>query len=130
MNISFIIGRLTQKPQEVQGTQTSLCKMTLAVNENYTNKDGERPVQFINVVVWGKLADNCIKYLDKGSQIAVLGKLQTRSWNDENGVKKYAFEIVASEVEFLSKAKNGDSQQVTNDDEPKLIPIDDDDLPF
>lgn len=125
MNISYIIGRLTQKPQEVKGTQKSLCKMTVAVNENYTNKDGERPVQFINVVVWGKLADNCIKYLDKGSQIAVLGKLQTRSWEDENGTKKYAVEIVASEIEFLSKAKT-----TSTDSEVKLTPIDDDDLPF
>ena len=105
MNICFIIGTLTREPEQVQGTQKTLCKLNIAVNENYTTADGTRPVQFFNVSCWGVLADNCLKYLTKGSKIGVVGKMQTRSWED-NGVKKYATEIVASEISFISTKKD------------------------
>lgn len=123
MNISILVGNLTKDPQKVEGVQKTLCKISLAVNENYT-KDGERPVQYFSVSVWGKLAENCLKYLKKGSKITVIGKLQNRSWEDENGVKRYAQEIVANEIEFVSTPK--EKEQVPESCEP----VEDDTLPF
>ena len=117
MNYSFITGYLTKQPQEVKLEGKQLCKLSVAVKENYT-VDGERPTQFFNVAVWGVLATNCLRYLDKGSRVAVIGKLQTRSWEDE-GVKKYAVEIVATEVEFLSSPKG-----------KEMTPVEDENLPF
>lgn len=102
MNLSFKIGILTKDPEQIKGTTKTLVKLVLAVKENYTDKNGNRPTQFFNIAVWGVLADNCLKYLRKGSRVAVLGKDQQRSWEDENGNKRYTTEIVANEVEFIS----------------------------
>lgn len=123
MNISILVGNLVKDPQKVEGVQKTLCKISLAVNENYT-KDGERPVQYFSVSVWGKLAENCLKYLKKGSKITVIGKLQNRSWEDENGVKRYAQEIVANEIEFVSTPK-------AKDEVPEACePVQEEILPF
>lgn len=105
MNICFTVGTLTREPEEVLGTPQKLCKLNIAVNENYTKEDGSRPVQFFNVSCWGIRAENCLKYLTKGSKIGVLGKMQTRTWED-NGIKKYATEIVATEIEFIYTKKD------------------------
>lgn len=123
MNLSFIIGNLTKDPQKIE--TANVCKLNVAVNENFTKEDGTRPVQYFNVAVWNKLADICMKYLKKGSKVGVLGKIQNRSWEDDKGVKHYTQEIVASEIEFLSTPK-------ANDEAPKdTIPIDDEEiLPF
>lgn len=123
MNISILVGNLTKEPQKVELDGKSLCKLNIAVSENFT-KDGERPSQFFNVAVWNKMADICLKYLKKGSKVAVIGKIQNRSWEDKDGVKHYANEIVASEIEFLSTPK-------ANDEIPKdTTPVNDDKLPF
>lgn len=106
MNLCFVVGNLTREPEEIKGTQKTLCKMCVAVSENYTKEDGTRPVQYFNITSWGALADNCLKFLTKGSKIAVLGKMQTRSWEDENGNKKYATEITATEIEFVYTKKD------------------------
>lgn len=125
MNIAFLIGNLTKDPQKIDGVEKTLCKLNIAVNENYTNADGERPVQFFIVSVWGKYAENCLKYLKKGSKISVVGKMQNRSW-EVDGVKKYAVEILASEIEFLSTPQNKNTEV----QDKKLEPVQDDDLPF
>lgn len=124
MNVSYLIGNLTNNPEKVEGTNKTLCKLNIAVNANYTEADGTRPVQFFNVAVWGVLADNCLKYLNKGSKVAVVGKLQTRSWEGKEGEKRYTTEIVANEVEFLTSPKQKTSE-VKN-----ATPIDDEGLPF
>lgn len=128
MNMSCLVGRLTKDPQEIEISKkdTRVCKLNLAVNENYTKEDGTRPVQFFNIAVWGKLAENCLKYLTKGSQISVIGKLQNRSWEDADGIKRYAVEVVANEIEFLSIKKE---EKEDKEEKPKFTPIDDD-LPF
>lgn len=120
MNISYIVGFLSREPQEIKLEGKNLCKLNVGVKENYT-VDGERPTQFFNVTVWGALAVNCLRYLSKGSKVAVMGKLQTRCWED-NGTKKYAVEIVASEIEFLSSPKK--------DDAPTMEEVPDEKLPF
>lgn len=108
-------GNLTR---DVEKVSENLAKFTIAIPEDY-EKDGERPVQFFTIICWNKLAENCLKYLTKGSKVAVYGKLQNRTY-EQDGTKKYITEIVAKEVEFLSIKK----------DEPKLTPIEDDTIPF
>lgn len=109
MNIQILVGNLTREPEKINTQGTSLCKLVLAVNDNYTDKDGNRPVQYFDIVVWGKLADNCVKYLGKGSKVAVIGKAQTREWTTKEGEKRYAREVVATEIEFLN-VKKGDKE--------------------
>lgn len=105
MNLSFKVGSLTKDPEKIKGIDKSLVKLSIIVKDNYTDKDGNRPAQFFNVSVWGALAENCLKYLKKGSKIAVMGKDQTRCWEDTEGVKHYAQEIIAQEIEFISSPK-------------------------
>jgi hypothetical protein len=84
-----------------------------------------KAVEFLNVIVWGKTAENCVKYLNKGSKISVVGKVQTRKWEDEKGNTKFAVEVVAQEIEYLSVKKKEEKRE-------EFEPIDDPDgqLPF
>lgn len=125
MNISIIVGNLTKDPLKVEGTEKTLARLNVACKENYTDEDGNRPSQFFNVCVWGAVAENCLKYLKKGSKVAIIGKIQNRSW-EQDGVKKYATEIIASEIEFISTANK---EEKTSED-TEHSPIDDNDLPF
>lgn len=106
MNKVILIGRLTQDP-EMRYTQngTPVASFTLAVNRRFANQQGEREADFINIVVWQKLAENCTNYLGKGSQVAVEGRLQIRSYDDRQGIRRRIAEVVANEVEFLSRPK-------------------------
>ena len=125
MNLQILVGNLVKEPDKVDLEGKTLCKLNIAVNENYTDKDGNRPVQYFDIVVWGQLADNCLKYLTKGSKVAVVGKSQTRVWETKDGEKRYAREVVASEIEFLSTKKK--EEQNVND---KFEPVTDDGMPF
>ena len=124
MNTVFMIGTLTKEPEKVEGIKDkTLVRLNIAVRENYVDKDGNRPAQFFNVSVWGASGDNCLKYLKKGSKIAISGKVQNRMW-EADGIKKYSCEIVAHEIEFLSTPQK-------KEDAPKdLKQISDQDLPF
>lgn len=116
MNSVVITGYLTKDPEKVDGQ--ALCKMTVAVKNNYRNKDGEYDSEFLNVAVWNRLHEHCMKYLSKGSKVLVAGELHIRNY-EKDGVKKYVTEIVAHDVEFLSTKQ-----------EPKMTPINEEDLPF
>lgn len=132
MNKAILIGRLTQDP-EVQTTSSGVpvCRFTLAVNRPFKSQNGETQADFLNVVAWRNLSENCGKYLSKGKQCAVWGAIQTRSYEDSNGIKRYVTEIVADNVEFLGGASNQeDSKPQTRPALDKLEPIEDDDLPF
>lgn len=132
MNISILIGRLTRDPEEVQGLKNKLCKMCIAVNDNFTNSNGEKQTSYFNVMAWNSVAENCLKYLKKGSQIGVVGKMHTRHWEGEDGKTKYVTEVVANEVEFLASKQPEGERPVQNDTPPinDAQPIDDNDLPF
>lgn len=110
MNKWIGIGNLT-RDLELSETPngTAVCKFTVAVNRNFTNANGERECDFINVVAWRSLAENCGRFLSKGKKVSVVGSLQTRSY-ESNGEKKYVTEIMADEVEFLSP-KDEDNHQ-------------------
>ena len=102
MNKVVLIGRLTRDPElRYTGSNTPVASFTLAVNRPFSNQQGEREADFINVVVWRKQAENVKNYLSQGSQAAVEGRIQTRSYDDQNGQKRYVTEVVADNVEFL-----------------------------
>ncbi|MEN0058258.1 MAG: single-stranded DNA-binding protein, partial [Bdellovibrio sp.] len=103
INKVIIIGRLGQDPEvKAIGTGTSVARLNIATSETWV-KDGQRQerTEWHRVVAWGKLADICGKYLSKGRQVYIEGKLQTRPWEDQQGQKRYTTEIIANTVEFL-----------------------------
>ena len=103
MNKFFGIGNLT-KDVDLRTTQSgkAVATFTIAVNRRFKGQDGERQTDFFPVIAWNQLGEMCGKYLTKGKKVAVVGELQTRSYEDKQGVKRYVTEIVADEVEFLS----------------------------
>ncbi len=108
LNRIVLIGRLTRDP-EVRFTPNgrAVCSFALAVDRNYTSQDGTRETDFINIVVWGKQAENCGQYLAKGRMAAVDGRLQIRSYDGNDGQKRYITEVVADNVQFLSAREGG-----------------------
>lgn len=116
MNLTIISGNLTREPEKIDVQGATMCKLVMAVNDHYSK---EKNVQYFDVITWGILAENCMKYLAKGSRILVQGKSQTREWVNKNGEKRYAHEIVASEIEFLVTKKPAE-----------VKPVDDPNCPF
>ena len=110
MNKSFLIGNLTKDP-ELRSTQggKAVASFTIAVSRRFKNQAGESVTDFFPVTAWGQLAEVCGRYLAKGKKVAVVGELQTRSYEDKQGVKRYVTEIVADEVEFLSPREKQES---------------------
>ena len=104
MNKVIISGRLTRDP-EVRYTTSEkvVCQFTLAVDRPFTNQDGQREADFINIVVWGKIAELCGNSLAKGHRALVEGRLQLRSYDAKDGSKRYVTEVVANSVEFLER---------------------------
>ena len=127
MNKVFLIGNLTRDPElSTTGSGVKFCRFTLAVSRSYS-RDGKRETDFLPVVVWRAQADNCARYLKKGSKAAVSGSVQTRSYDPQDGSRRYVTEIAADEVQFLS-TRNDDVKEDSVDFDD-LTPIDDD-LPF
>ena len=109
MNKVILMGRLTRDP-EVRYTQTNntlVASFSLAVNRRFVRQGEERQADFINIVAWGKQGEFCSKYFKKGQQVGVIGRIQTRSWDDDQGQKHYATEVVAEEVYFADSKKDG-----------------------
>lgn len=107
VNKVLLIGRLGNNPEiRYTNTGTAVANFNLATSENWNDKNGQRQerTEWHRVVVWGKLAELCEKYLSKGRQCFVEGRLQTRSWDDKDGNKRYTTEIVASTIQFLGTA--------------------------
>ena len=120
MNKAILIGRLTKDPElkMTENTKREVCQFTMAVNRPYTNEDGERKADFINCVVWDKLAENLTKYQKKGNQIAVEGRIQTRNYEDKDGKRVYVTEIISTNITFLDS--KGTSDSVNNLEEPPV----------
>ncbi len=123
MNKLFLIGNLTKNPN---GGETSngktYAKLSVAVNRPYTD-NGDKITDFFNVTVW-RNAENCLRYLEKGSKVAIVGSIQNRSYEDKDGVKRTVTDIVAEDVEFLSRRV--EESQTVGEQEP----INEEDLPF
>ena len=115
MNKVFLIGRLTRDPElRYTGNNTAVASFTLAVNRTYSNQQGDRDADFINIVVWRKQAESVKNYLSQGSQVAVDGRIQTRNYEDNNEQKRYVTEVVADNVEFLGSKNSSNNSTNTN----------------
>ena len=110
MNKVFLIGRLTKNP-ELKSTTSgkNVCQFTIAVNRNHTNANGEKEVDFINCIVWDNQAENLFKYQKKGNQIALEGRIFTRSYDNKEGKKVYVTEILASNISYLDSKKDNEA---------------------
>lgn len=106
MNYVHISGRLTKAPEiRVTTTGKKSASFTVAVDRAFKNAEGKREADFFPVIFWGNLADTLEKYLAKGSRVIVTGRLQIRSYDDKDGVKRYVTEIIGENIEFLDSAK-------------------------
>lgn len=141
MNKVFLIGNLTRDPELTETPSgVAVCHFSIAVNRNYSSGDGERQTDFFNCVAWRGLGETIARYTKKGKKVAITGTIQTRTYENNQGVKVPAIDIVAQDVEFLSPKEGGDGF----DDappanvgasaprrKPTLQPMDDDsDIPF
>ena len=112
MNKAIIIGNLGKDPElRYTASGTAVCNFSMATTDRFKNKQGEQQesTEWHNIVAWGNLADICGKYLKKGSKAMVEGKLQTRSWDDKDGNKKYTTEINISNLEMLDSKPRQES---------------------
>lgn len=137
LNHITLMGRLTAAPDlRTTPSNISVTRFTLAVERDFKDRDGNKQTDFIDCVAWRSTADFVGKYVNKGQLICVSGSLQTRSYEDKDGNKRKAFEVVADNVYFCEKKeKNATYTPPTAPDPPEpsdedFIPIPDDDLPF
>lgn len=136
LNRVVLIGNLTRNPElRFTPNGTPVANFGIAVNRKWTNKQGERVegVDYFNIVVWGKLAELCGDFITKGSPVAIDGRLQSRSWETEDGNKRSIVEIVAENVQFLNKRTasdqndDGGSEEIHTNIETDIL---EEDIPF
>jgi single-strand DNA-binding protein len=143
MNKAILIGNLTRDPEaRTTPSGVAVTTFTIAVNRRFTNQQGVREADFIPIVTWRQTAELCARYLSKGRKVAVEGMIQTRSYDAQDGTKRYVTEIVADNVEFLSPNQQGEQRPRSADvplpPEPNFTPasnggfteVEDDELPF
>ena len=137
INRSVLVGRLTKDPDlRYTPNGVAVARFTLAVNRTFTGQSGEREADFINIQVWRKQAENAANYLKKGSLCGVEGRIQTGSYEGQDGKRVYTTEVVADSVQFLEPRNNNqnnqDSQQQPQNNQWENAPVEvsDDDLPF
>lgn len=146
MNKAILVGRLTKDPELKYTPQgTAVATFTIAINRKFKGKDGEKEADFIPIVVWGAMGENTAKYMQKGSEIAISGRIQVRTYNAKDGYKRYVTEVIAEEITFVGSSKRNssnkpkDEESHGNEDYKDYgIPLDDftpmddddDDLPF
>ena len=116
MNKVELVGRLTAKPElRYTGSNMAYARFSVAITRAFANAQGERGTDFINVVVWGKQAENVANYLDKGRLVGVEGSIQTGSYTDKDGNKRTSFDVRADRVEFLSSKGQGGESTSSNE---------------
>ena len=114
MNKVFLIGNLTRDPELTEtASGVSVCHFSIAVNRNYTNGDGERQTDFFNCTAWRGLADSVARFCKKGNKVAVSGSVQMRLWDDNDGNKHQAVDIIAQDVEFLSSKTHSEEDDLS-----------------
>ncbi len=102
MNKVLLVGRITAKPElRYTNSNTAFLRFTVAVNRTFTNADGKRDADFINVVAWRKQAETIAKFFDKGNLIGIEGRLQTGSYDDKDGNKRYTMDVALDNFEFV-----------------------------
>lgn len=132
MNSLMIIGNLTRDP-ESRTTQDgkTVCNFSVAVNRRQKNSQGQTEADFFRVAAWGKLAGPCQKYLSKGEKVCVTGSVSVHTYTAQDGTTKAQMEVLARDVEFLSKAGEGGEQTAQEQQAPAgYTPVSNDELPF
>lgn len=131
MNKAILMGRLTRDP-DVRYTTTNntmVVQFALAVNRRFAKEGEERQADFINIVAWDKTAEFCSKYFKKGQQVGIIGRIQTRQYDDKDGKRVYVTEVVAEEAYFAGSKKEDTTNPFAEPANNQNI-IDDSDLPF
>ena len=115
MNKVMLLGRLTAKPElRYTNSNVPFARFSVAVNRQFNNQDGTRDADFINVIVWRKQAEVICNYFDKGNQIAIEGRLQTGSYDDKDGNKRYSTDVVLEQFQFVDpKGQKGNMDNVS-----------------
>lgn len=137
MNQVILVGRLAQDVElrYIAGTGTPVATFSIAVEREFTNKNGKREVDFIDIQTWGKSAENCANYIGKGSLVSIQGSLRVEKYEGRDGSKRTSYRVNADRVQFLS---SNTKKEVVMDKEPTFEPsfleefnaLDDSDLPF
>ena len=136
MNRVILVGNMVADPEyQTTASGISLCRFRIAVQRKFKNEKGEYESDFINIVAWRGTADFVSKYLHKGNKIGVTGSLQTRTYDAQDGSKRYVTEVVADEVEsYTPKSENENKPKTEAAAKQEVMqnfePIDDDNLPF
>ena len=115
MNKVLLVGRLTRDPEIRTLTNgNAVANFSIAVNRNFRNKEGNIEADFINIVVYGRQVENISKYVFKGNMVGIEGRMQTRSYDAQDGSKRYVTEVIADNVEFLSSKNNSSTDSTVN----------------
>lgn len=137
MNKFQFMGRLTRDPESrfTQNTNTPVTTFSIAVNRRFAEANGERKADFFNVTAFGKLAEFCSKYYRKGQQVLVEGRIQNRSWDDQNGQKRYTTDYIIENAYFADSRRDSGMDNMgetpTSSDDGEFITIDEtEELPF
>lgn len=140
MNKVFLIGNLTRDPELTETPSgVPVCHFSIAVNRNYSSQDGERQTDFFNCTAWRSMAETIARYTKKGKKVSVVGSIQMRNYEDNQGVKRTAVDIICQDVEFLSPKDSDDSfddvSEAPRSSAAKRKPVlqamdDDSDIPF
>jgi single-strand DNA-binding protein len=136
MNKVILMGRLTRDPElRYTNSQVATCSFSVAVDRNYRDDNGNKQADFFNVVAWRTTADLCANYLSKGRQVAIMGQVQNRSYEDAQGNKRTVTEVIAESVEFIGGNNNtaqNESAGVKPTQRPKVDELEEilEDLPF
>lgn len=133
MNNVVLVGRLTRDPElrYIVGTNTPVAQFAIAVDREFTGKDGKKEVDFIDIQVWNKIAENCSNYLGKGSLVAIQGSIRIDTYQNQAGENRKSFRINANRVRFLSKSGQAGGQFDPSVLDPNgFQAIDSDDVPF
>lgn len=129
MNKVILMGRLTKAPdlRYTSGNNMAVASFTLAVNRRASEKEGHPTADFINIVAFDKTAEFCNRYFTKGLQVAMVGRIQTRTWDDNEGKRHYVTEVIADEVYFADAKR--DTEQKGDANEDGFVPLDEDTRP-
>ena len=136
MNKVFLIGNMTRDPELTEtASGVAVCHFAIAVNRNYTGQDGERQTDFFNCTAWRGQAETIARFCKKGHKVAVTGSIQMRNYEDNQGVKRTAVDIIVQDVEFLTPKAGEEDMDEPRAATPKRKPVlqamdDDSDIPF
>lgn len=119
MNRVALVGRLTAKPElRYTGSNLPYARFSIAVNRTFRNNEGQTEADFINIIVWRKQAENVCNFLDKGRLVSIDGRLQTGSYTDKDGNRRYTVDVVADSVQFLESKNSRSNDSVSSGPSP------------